>query len=570
MATSFTRRNAALALAFSVSIVSLNAQTLFFSWGDQFGGTGFDYATAVTVDNLGNQYTTGSFRNTVDFDPGTGTSNLTAAGAEDIFVMKTDVNGSLVWAVGIGGSGGDIGNEICVDANGFVYVAGEFESTVDFDPGSGTANLSSPSGTASFLLRLTAAGAYDWAITIGSTQGSTATGLTVDASGVSHLAGTFTGNVDLDPGSGTQLEVTIGQTDFYLMELDAAGAMQWAFAFGGSSLDRVEALAQDVNGDLFMTGFFMGTSDLETGNGTTNLTAIGGTDIFFAKYNGSNGNMMWAERIGGSGADGGTDIVTGFTGNVYATGYFEGSVDFDPGTGSTIFTAGTGISDAFVISLSTSGNLFWAGQMGGSSVDAGHAICVDVNDNVYTTGRFSGTADFDPSTTSNTQTSSGTYDVYMSKLSSTGTYVWAHHIGGASNDVGNGIAVDANNSVFCTGYFAGSADMDPQASTWSVTSNGQDDMMLVKYSQSGVGINEQTSNVFVEVFPNPSQGPVTIKVEGVDGPKLVRLVSLTGEVLSEQMMSGPTLLIDMSPFAEGIYFIEVTTDTEVIFEPILR
>lgn len=569
MTKTSTLRKIACSLAFAIPAFALNAQTVFFSWADQFGGTGYDYATSLAVDNLGNSYTTGVFRNTVDFDPGSGTSNLTSAGQEDIYVLKTDAFGALVWAVRIGGTGGDIGNEIAVDANGYVYVAGEFESTVDFDPGAGTSNLTSPANTASFIVKLTPAGNFSWARMIGSNQGTTATGLVVDASGVSHLAGMFNGDVDLDPGAGTQNETTVGQNDFYIIELDSAGIMQWAKAFGGSSIDQMEAIAQDVNGDLYVTGFFMGTADFQPGGGTTNLTASG-TDIFVAKYLGSNGSLDWAVKMGGSGGDGGSDIAVDPTGNVYTTGYFDGTADFDPGSGSVTFTAGTGISDAFVSCLTSTGAYSWAAQLGGSSVDAGQSIYLDVTGNVYTTGRFSGTADFDPSGASNTLTSSGTYDVYLSKLSSTGAYVWAHHLGGASNDNGNAIAVDASNNVYVTGYFAGTADMDPQGSSWPLTSNGQDDIMLVKFSQSGVGVEESATVNGLTVFPNPTSGLITLTLENPASDNVVRVYAVTGEMMMERKITGATMQLDLTEFAHGAYFIQVSGQNGTSTVEVLR
>lgn len=563
-----TLRGFALAIALSVPAITVEAQTVFFSWAGQFGGTGYDYATSVVVDNLGNTYTTGSFRGTVDFDPGAGTTNLTSSGVEDIFVMKVDANGSLVWATSMGGSGSDIGNEIAVDANGYIYVAGEFESTVDFDPGAGTANLTSPAGSASFVSKFTAAGNYSWSRMIGSNLGTRATGLVVDASGVSHVAGVFSGTADLDPGAGTQSEVTVGQTDFYIIELDSAGVMQWADHFGGSSLDQMESIAQDVNGDLYVTGFFSGTSDFQPGGGTTNLTASG-TDIFVARFM-ANGNLDWAVKMGGSGTDGGTDIAVDFTGNVYTTGYFDGTADFDPGNGTVTFTAGTGISDAFVSCLTPTGTYSWAGQMGGTSVDAGQAIFLDITGNVYTTGRFSGTADFDPSGTTNSLTSAGTYDVYISKLTSAGVYAWAYKLGGASNDVGNAMAVDAAGNLYVTGYFAGTADMDPQPSSWTLTSNGQDDMMLVKLTQSGVGIQENNATGLVEVFPNPTSGLITVTCKDVSDGGMIRVMNMMGEIVMTEYMTGTSAQLDLGFLPCGSYFVEVFDGTRSSFIEVIR
>jgi hypothetical protein len=253
---------------------------------------------------------------------------------------------------------------------------------------------------------------------------------------------------------------------------------------------------------------------------------------------------------------------------VYTTGYFDGTADFDPGSGTVNFTAGTGISDAFVSCLSTTGTYNWAAQMGGPSVDAGQSITLDVTGNVYTTGRFSGTADFDPSAATNSLTSGGTYDVYVSKLNTNGIYMWAHKLGGASNDVGNAIAVDANNSVFVTGYFAAQADMDPQPTSWTLTSNGQDDVMLVKLAQSGVGIAE-TSNGVVEFYPNPTSGLVMMNFASAVEAGTLNVYSSLGELVMTDAFSGTTAQLDMSTLSSGVYMIEVldgnsrTTFTQV-------
>lgn len=554
MKTGSTFRSLILACALSAPALHLHSQTVFFSWADQFGGTGYDYGSAMAVDNLGNVYTTGAFRNTVDFDPGSGTTNLVSSGVEDCFVQKTDANGQLVWAVRIGSTGSDIGNEISIDANGYVYVVGSFEGTVDFNPGSGTSNLTSQTGSSSFVLKLTPSGAYDWAKTIGSNLGTTGEGLSVDAQGTCHFAGNFSGTADLDPGAGTTTAITVGNIDIFLVELDSAGNFQWGIHFGGSSVDGCAAITQDVNGEIYMTGYFSGSCDFDPGNGTTTLSATG-VDAFVTKYS-TSGSLTWAKKIGGGGTDGGSDITVDFTGNVYTTGYFDGTADFDPGAGTVTFTAATGISDAFVSCLDGTGNYSWAAQMGGNSVDAGQSIALDITGNVYTTGRFSTTADFDPGAGTNSLTSSGTYDVYVSKLTSTGTYVWAHHVGGASNDVGNAVGVDANNNVFVTGYFAGSADLDPQGATWAVTSNGQDDMFLLKLSQSGVGIDEATAASALHVFPNPTSGIVTVDVANGSAFSYAVLNAVGAVVLAGSNAAGDNS-IDLTNLASGAYILQV-------------
>lgn len=566
MKTTSTLRRLALVCAFVAPSLLLNSQTLFLSWADQIGGTGYDLVNNICTDNLGNVYSTGVFRNTVDFDPGAGTTNLISAGVQDVFITKVDANGSLLWAVRVGSTGIDIGNEISVDANGFVYVAGSFEGTVDFDPGSGTDNLTSQTGASTFIVKLTSAGNYVWAKTIGGNQPTSAEGLSVTPLGVVHLGGNYAGTCDLDPGAGTNTVITVGNVDMYLVELDSAGNYQWGIDFGSTGLDGVAAVTEDVNGDIVMTGYFANTCDFDPSGPTANLTAVG-NNCFVAKYS-STGNYSWAKNLGGGGTDGGADITCDFTGNVYTTGYFDGTADFDPGSGTTLFTAGTGISDAFVSCLDASGNFSWAAQLGGASVDVGQSIALDLSGNVYVIGRFSLTADFDPGAGTQSLTSAGVEDVFISKLSSSGAFVSAHKFGASGNDNGLAIALDPSNNVFAAGYFSGTTDVDPQPSTWSLTSNGQDDGYLCKYSQSGVGVDETNSISSFEVYPNPTSGIITVNLNTANS--VVRLYSMTGQLLIEKTVAGVQTQIDMTSFAPGAYLLQVQNENGTTAKQVIR
>ncbi len=568
MKTAATLRRMALVCALMSPSLLLNSQTLFLAWADQFGGTGYDLVNNICTDNLGNTYATGVFRNTVDFDPGSGTTNLVSSGVQDVFVTKVDPNGSLLWAVKVGGTGIDVGNEIAIDANGYVYVAGAFEGTVDFNPGSGTNNLSSQTAASTFILKLSSSGNYVWAKTIGSNQGTSAEGLSVTPLGVVHIGGNYAGTCDLDPGAGTTTVITTGNVDLYLVELDSAGDFQWGIDFGSNGLDGCAAIAEDVNGDIVMTGYFANTCDFDPSGATANLTASG-NNAFVAKYS-SSGSYVWAKNLGGGGTDGGADITCDFTGNVYTTGYFDGSADFDPGSGTVIFTAGTGISDAFVSCLTSAGNYSWAAQLGGPSVDVGQSITLDLTGNVYIVGRFSQTADFDPGAGTQSLTSAGVEDVFVSKLSSTGTFVSAHKFGASGNDNGLAIALDASNNVFIGGYFSGTTDVDPQPSTWSLTSNGQDDGYLTKYIQSGVGVEETNALSTFEVYPNPTSGMININLNDYQGTSVVRLFSVDGKLLLEKNTSAKLLQIDMTEFTSGTYMIQVLNENGTATKQVIR
>ena len=166
-------------------------------------------------------------------------------------------------------------------------------------------------------------------------------------------------------------------------------------------------------------------------------------------------DLVWARQMGGSpppnyvpGTPGmwASGVAVDGSGNVYTTGYFTGTVgtvDFDPGAGVFNLTS-TGRSDIFVSKLDSAGNFVWVRQMGGSA--AGNDVAVDGSGNVYTTGSFSGTADFDPGAGVFNLTSAGG-PVFVSKLDSAGNFVWARQMGGTSSAVGNDMAVDGSGDV---------------------------------------------------------------------------------------------------------------------------
>lgn len=241
----------------------------------------------------------------------------------------------------------------------------------------------------------------------------------------------------------------------------------WAKAMSGTETQYGKAITADATGSIYTTGVFFGAVDFDPGAGTLNLSSTSdGGDGFISKMDNA-GNIVWAKSMEGTGFAGveANAITLDIAGNIYVTGTFFGSVDFDPGPGTLNFFSDY---DAwiFVMKLDPSGNLIWARTMSGDASGNNYAFCndiaVDISGNVYTTGAVFGVLDFDPGPAVTNISSVGSEDMFISKLNSSGDFVWAKQIGGSGgNDLAQSLVVDASGNLYTTGNFSGIVDFDP-------------------------------------------------------------------------------------------------------------
>ncbi|HRN40472.1 MAG TPA: PKD domain-containing protein [Vicingus sp.] len=440
-----------------------------------------DEGVSVTTDNLGNVYITGNFQGTADFNPGVGVYNLTSLGFDDnIFILKLDSNGSFVWAKNIEVNfldplGGEKRKSIVVDNLGNVYITANFLGTVDFDPGAGVYNLTDVGSGDIFILKLDSNGDFVWAKQMGANYGDYGYSIAVDNLGNVYTTGAFHLTVDFDPGPGTfNLSATGGSsggTDIFILKLSSSGSFVWAKRIGGIDNDGGCSITIDDFGNVYTTGSFTGNVDFDPGTGTSTLFSAGEGDVFISKLN-SAGNFLWAKRMGGiDDGDGAYSITTDNIGNVYTTGVFYNTVDFDPGT-STYNLTSQGWEDIFISKLDANGNFVWAKSMGGTSWDMGYSIAIDNSGNVYTSGSFMGNVDFDPGIGTFNFNSGGFTHTFISKLDANGTFMWAYNMGGANI---NSLTIDNSDNIVTTGWYMDNVDFDPDTSTYylSPTAGGR-------------------------------------------------------------------------------------------------
>lgn len=191
-----------------------------------------------------------------------------------------------------------------------------------------------------------------------------------------------------------------------------------------------------------------------------------------------------AVRFGGTGFDQVVDIVADPDGSVYVTGTFSGSVDFDPGAGSSFLTS-LGLSDVFLAKYTAAGALVWADRIGGTSADTVTALARDASGNLYIAGGFEGTADFDPGAGNQVLISVGGGDGFVAKFTNAGTLSWARRYGGVAFDQVSDVAVDATGNVYAAGVFQGEATLLPALGGDIISNGSAPDGFLLSLDAAG-------------------------------------------------------------------------------------
>lgn len=478
------------------------AQSANLIWAQGSGSADFEMVRDLITDHDGNVISVGQFANTVDFDAGPGTHNLTSAGASDIFIMKQDADGNLLWAHRFGNYDSDAAYGVGVDALNNIYITGTFRYEVDFDPGA--ANYTVGNALAGnvgqiFLLKLNSAGNLLWVTYMGNTSGSSqGLVLTVETTGLCVVSGTFNTTVNFDPNGGTT-NLTANTTtnyDIFVASYTSDGDLNWAHGFGGNSGNNFpEDIALDASNNIILTGSFGGTADLDPTAGTQTTVSQGYDDAFIMKFT-SGGLFLWAKSVGSIWGDYGFATVADSNDDIYFVGAFRQDIDLDPGAGTSNYSIGSN-ENTFIVKLSWNGTFVWSKTFeNGYSRPKG--VDLDENDNLYVAGGFSGTPDFDPGVATVNHTSSDNFDdVYVAILDSDGLYLSSFFFGTTSDDRAESISVINSDEFYISGFFNGTVDFNPAAGTYPITSNGSADNFVARFGTCSLDLSVSTSGAIL-------------------------------------------------------------------------
>ena len=421
-----------LFLFFCLIFGNLAADETEFTWVKNAGSSGNDFGYDVAVDNLGNSYITGYYKNNATF----GSIELPKSTTSNFFVAKYNQQGEVVWArktVGMSEGAG-----ITVDNSGNVFVIGNFQNNVNWD----SQLLKSAGLQDIFVARYDRAGSLVWVKPFGGPGVDYGRDIALDANGNIYITGDFQGNANFDKMS---VQSRSGSLDAYIARLNASGNIIWIKTAGGISQDYGYGIACGVDGNCAITGCY--TSRIRFNY--LQLQSAGSSDIFVANYD-SAGNLNWARTGGGRFIDKAFAIAADPMGNFFVTGFFRDSFSYDK-----LKVNSGGSSDIFLAKLNSSGHPVWIKNAGGAGIDVGYGVATDWIGNCYVTGFFNETAHFGASSLS----SHGKSDIWLAKYNPDGVVEWVKTGGGAENDVGSSVAVNQLGFLACTGSFGSSGQL---------------------------------------------------------------------------------------------------------------
>ena len=311
-----------------------------------FGKGGKDAIISMTMDSDKNLLLTGLFGATIDFDSGGG-GHLEAAGSFDAFILKLDSDGQFVWAKSFDGSDWVKGLFIVTDSHNNVYITGYFRGEADFDPGSGTHNLTAVGDRDFYIAKLNSQGEFVWAGGIGSTGEDRALSMAIDGADDLYLVGFFNGECDFDIGAGEHTLTSHGHGDAFVLKIQHDGTFAWVKQIGGIGGDKASEITFDSFGDILVSGYFKGRVDFDPGEGEAMSVSNGGSDIFLLKLD-NTGSYLWHRTFGGTQNDQALTLSLDPANHLYLSGNFFGSVSFGDGT-STVSARGD--SDIFLLKI---------------------------------------------------------------------------------------------------------------------------------------------------------------------------------------------------------------------------
>ena len=515
-------------------------------WGYSIGGAEWEIPMDICTDSQNNVYIVGRYKGYVDFDPSQN-ELVDSSTHNDIFIQKMSPGRELIWTKFI--KGNSLSQVVSINCDDkYLYLSGGFSKTVDFDPGPEESILESNIYGDIVILKLTLNGEFKWVERLKSDGYSPndSYGIDLDKFGNIYITGYYTCPVDFDTGPDSnyvQLHpaTTMFNSDGFISKFDSSGNLQWVSTINGAGNDIGTSIATDSNGYSYITGHIHGSVNFISGSSdTTEVNTPNPNEFeFLAKYD-PDGNLIWVNilerayyRI--------DDIKLSSNGNIYMMAY-----DYYQ-------------DDLYMMKVSSEGNLIWEKRI---HFVNGYCLDIDQNENIYISGSFSGTYDFDPDPVGNFELSTSFMsdrDVFILKLDSEGNFVWATRFGDTELDYEPYITLSPDGHLYLAASFELQPNFEPDFWTGSVISNGSKDIIVLKMDTDFNNESNEECNQF-QITPNLTSGNVTVH-NHFGNLTEVDIYDLSGRYIYQNHIGLTSVNINFSSFTQGLYIIRAKTST---------
>ena len=419
-------------------ILPLFAQEPVWNWSRATSGDKQNIISSIAVDNLGNSYSVGYFySSTLPF--GNVILTNTSPNNCDLFLIKCNKKGDIVWAKSAGGIASETTFSVSLDAAGNVYWAGSFGSPqISFD--NITLNNAGPGTSDIFIAKYSANGNVIWAKSFGGNGNDFASSIKVSKNNNFYLYGNYTSSPLI---FGAINLINLGADDLFLTKFNLNGDVIWAKRGGGLGSDVASDLAIDKNENNYFVGRFSSKTIDIGGKTLQNDSTL--TSTFFASKFDKNGNAIWAKSASN---ENGQYVAVDTIGNAYITGSING---LGSKFGTTVLqNHDQWTYDQYLVKYDPMGNLIWAQSTGGDKNDIVKSIVVDKQNNIIIAGAFNSTS---LSIGQSVLTSNGEYDIYMARYAPDGVPNATLKYGGSKTDEVGALAIDGNGDMFLGGMF---------------------------------------------------------------------------------------------------------------------
>jgi len=516
------------------SIIPTYNQAPDWMWADAPQGNTSNDIFSIATDGSGNSYVAGSFYGPITF----GNITLTSVGTLDIFIVKYDASGNVLWARSAGGNDFDCPKSIALNPTGGIYITGYFRShSISFD----NTTLSNVGSHDVFLAKYDASGNSLWAIGAGGIAEDDSYDVTADLSGNAYITGEFEFD-DIHFGNTTLIYSGIG-SDMFIAKYDASGNLVWARSETGTQFESGQSIATDAQGNFYLTGTFSDSLRF----GTTMLVGTGARDIFIVKYD-TSGAASWARSAKGVDFDISTSIAALPDGRSYLTGLYTSPI--------IIFGNDTlqnaGASDIFIVEYDPFGNVLKAISAGGPGYETSQSIVILSDESSCITGDFnSPVINFGNTTLTNT----GQSNLFVAKESA-GSFDWALCPNGYSN-LGRGISTDGSGSLYVTGWFA---DSSFTLGNFTLLNTENVNCFVGRLDVQASTADENHISNSTDIYPNPCSGNFNVQSDQIIDEIQIR--NPVGQVIYN--LKPASRKISLSLEKNGIYFLTITEGNQTL------